>query len=355
MAKRWARWKRPAIRGVKLVLGALIVWMVARALVRAWDDLRAYGETVRPSGAWLAASAGLYLLGLSSFGAFFIRVMGRSRTPIGLGAAMRAYLIGHLGKYVPGKAMVVVLRVGMVVPYGARAATAAFATLYETLVMMATGGAMAGLVFLLWPGPPIEIPIGGGRSVAAPLAILSLSIGLPLLVLAAPRIFPRLAMAVSVPFPGVGREALPGFSAGLLLEGLAWSLLGWTLLGLSLVATVQAIDPGSLPASGWPPAVAAVALATVAGFLVAIFPGGLVIREAVLTAALGPTLGAEPAIVAALVLRLVWVVAELACSGLLAALRPPRPVEADSESLAPVPASASGPSPSSSPSGPTEP
>jgi len=36
----------------------------------------------------------------------------------------RAYLIGHLGKYVPGKAMVVVLRVGLITPYGARAATA---------------------------------------------------------------------------------------------------------------------------------------------------------------------------------------------------------------------------------------
>jgi hypothetical protein len=354
---------------VKLALGVLIVWMVTRSLVRAWDDLRAYGEAIRPSGAWLAASAALYLAGLSCFGVFFWRILGRSRSPVGLGAAQRAYLIGHLGKYVPGKAMVVVLRVGLVVPFGARGATAAFATLYETLVMMASGGAIAGLVFLLWPGPPIEIPVGGGRSVDAPLAILSLGIGLPLLVLATPRIFPRLAMAVSVPFPGVGREALPRFSVGLLVEGLAWSLLGWTLMGLSLVATVQAIDPGSLPAAGWPPAIAAVALATVAGFLVAIFPGGLVIREAVLTAALGPTLGAEPAIVAALVLRLVWVVAELACSGVAAVLRPSRSVDVnadvnvglDSASFAPAPAPAPAPgfssssSPSPSPSGPTEP
>jgi hypothetical protein len=350
---------------VKLALGVLIVWMVTRSLVRAWDDLRDYGKAIRPSGAWLAGSAALYLAGLSCFGVFFWRILGNSRSPVGLGAAQRAYLIGHLGKYVPGKAMVVVLRVGLVVPFGARAATAAFATLYETLVMMASGGAIAGLIFLLWPGPPIEIPVGGGRAVEAPLAILSLGIGLPLLVLATPRIFPKLAMAVSVPFPGVGREALPRFSIGLMLEGLVWSLLGWTLMGLSLVATVQAIDPGSLPTTGWPPAIAAVALATVAGFLVAIFPGGLVIREAVLTAALGPTLGAEPAIVAALVLRLVWVAAELACSGVSALLRPSRPVDVnvaldpDSASLTPMASPASGSSsplsPSPSPSGRTEP
>ena len=105
--------------------------------------------------------------------------------------------------------MVVVLRVGLVVPYGARAATAAFATLYETLVMMASGGLLAGAIFLLWPGPPIAVPVGGGRSITAPLALLSLAIGGPLLVLAEARIFPKLAMTASMPFPGVGREALP--------------------------------------------------------------------------------------------------------------------------------------------------
>ena len=156
---------------------------------------------------------------------------------------MRAYLIGHLGKYVPGKAMVVVLRVGLVVPYGARAATAAFATLYETLVMMASGGLIAAVVFLAAPGPPI-VCRGGGRELSVPLGVLAAGVGLPLLVLAEARVFPKLAMTASVPFPGVGPEALPRFSARLLVEGLVWSLLGWTLLGLSLVATIRAIDPG---------------------------------------------------------------------------------------------------------------
>lgn len=325
VATRWKRWKKPAIRAAKLLLGAIIVWMVARALGRAWDDLRSYGATLRPSVPWLIGSGVLYLLGLASFGCFFTRIMARSSTPVPIGPAMRAYLVGHLGKYVPGKAMVVLVRVGLVVPYGARAATAAFATLYETLVMMAVGGLVAGLVFLIWPGPPIEIPIGGGRMVAVPLSILSLGIGLPLLVLAEARIFPKLAMTASVPFPGVDHSALPRFSGGLLAEGVAWSVVGWALMGVSLAATIRAIEPGGLPISGWPMAMAAVALATVAGFLVAIFPGGLVIREAVLTASLGPMLGAEVAIVAALVLRLVWVVAELVSAGVLMLARPKRP------------------------------
>ncbi|WP_169980170.1 lysylphosphatidylglycerol synthase domain-containing protein [Tautonia rosea] len=340
----WQRWKKPAIRGVKFALGALIVWMVARSLFGAWDDLRAYGETLEPSLPWLIVSAGVYLLGLSCFGNFFTRIMARSETPVRLAPGQRAYLIGHLGKYVPGKALVVVLRVGLLVPYGARAATAAFATLYETLVMMATGGILAGWIFVIWPGPPIEVPMGGGRSVSVPLAALSMGIGIPLLILAEARVFPKLAMTASIPFPGVHRDALPRVSIALLAEGIGWSLLGWTLMGLSLVATIQGIEPGSLPMTGWPMAIAAVALATVAGFLVAIFPGGLVIREAVLTASLGPVLGAEPAIVAALMLRLVWVVAELAISGALMLLRPKRSV---AEVVPPVPDSVAGSSPAS--------
>ena len=322
MSNQWRRWKAPAVLAVKMVLAIVIVVMVARSLGRAWGDLRAYGASIRLEPAWLGASGLLYLLGLGCFGVFFTRIMAESNTPVGTFASVRAYLIGHLGKYVPGKAMVVVIRVALVVPHGARAASAAIATLYETLVMMASGALLAGMILLVRSGTPFAVPIGDGRRLGLPLGPLGLAIGLPLLVLAAPRVFPRLAMAVSVPFPGVGADALPRFSTRLLVEGLGWSLLGWALLGSSLVASLRAIDAGGLTPGIWAPAVAASALATVSGFLVAIFPGGLVIREAVLAAALGPIVGPEPAIVAALVLRLVWVVVEMLAAGILAIRRP---------------------------------
>ena len=321
MASRLRRWKKPAVRLIKLAVGLLVVVMVLRSLARTWDDLRAYGAHLRPRPEWLVVSGVLYLVGLACYGLFFWRIMHAGATPVRLLPALRAYLIGHLGKYVPGKALVVVMRVGLVTPHGARAATAAFATLYETLVMMATGGVLAGVLFFVWPGRPIVMPMVGGRAWSVPLAWLATAVGLPLLVMAEARIFPILAMTASLPFPGVGREALPRFSHRLLAEGVLWSVLGWVLLGLSLAATIAAIEPGGLPVGAWPAAIAASALATVAGFLVAIFPGGLVIREAVLAAALGPTLGAEPALVAALVLRLVWVAAELLAAAVLAPSR----------------------------------
>jgi uncharacterized membrane protein YbhN (UPF0104 family) len=61
---------------------------------------------------------------------------------------------------------------------------------------------------------------------------------------------------------------------------------------------------------------AAVTLATVTGF-VSFVPGGAVVREAVLTELMIPHLGGAVALLSAILLRLVWLVAELVISGIL--------------------------------------
>ena len=105
------------------------------------------------------------------------------------------------------------------------------------------------------------------------------------------------------------------------------------LLGLSQLAVVRAFDPEgakALTALGLVPVViASVALATIAGFVVAVLPGGLGVREGVLMSALAPALGSDRAVVAALMLRLVWVAAELAAAVVLVPLfrRPGEPVK----------------------------
>ncbi len=307
-------WKKAVKRCIKLVVAVLVVWAVGRHVARTWHDLHAQGKTIRVAPVWIVASIGFYLAGLTSCGVFFARVLAKSSTPVRLYPAIRAYLISHLGKYVPGKAMVVVVRVGLVSTYGARPATAAFATLYETLAMMAAGGLTAGL--------GLALPAG-----AAPLwsAGLGAGLGLALLVVVDPLVFPRLSRLVSVPFPGVGPEALPRFDRKLLGEGLLWSLLGWILLGLSLVAVVQALTSAWVPLRLWPALIGAVALATVAGFAVAVLPGGLGVREGVLMTVLTPALGSDTAVIAALALRLTWVLGEVLAAAVLALVRPARP------------------------------
>jgi len=314
------RWKPLAITAVKLTVAILVLWAVGRHVLRTWDDLQARSESLHFEPIWLVLAGLLYLAGLLACAVFFERILRSSATPVGLLPAWRAYVVSHLGKYVPGKAMVVVLRSGMVVPYGARASTAAIATFYETLTMMGAGSLVAAVGFAgATRTETVELTLGGWGRLELPVyrlaALSGLGLALAFLIVVLPPIFGRVAGLVTLPIPGVGLDALPRFTMKLVGQGLFWSTGGWILLGLSQLAVIRSFDPrgaDSVAALGLAPVViASVALATVAGFVVAVLPAGLVVREGVLMSLLAPALGSDHAVVAALLLRLVWVVAEL--------------------------------------------
>jgi uncharacterized membrane protein YbhN (UPF0104 family) len=113
----------------------------------------------------------------------------------------------------------------------------------------------------------------------------------------------------------------------LLAIGWPLAIVGWLLLGLSLWATLRGLGLNGLEPLGLLPLyVAAVSLATVAGFL-SLIPGGALVREFVLLELLVLLPGVDPAtaLLGAVLLRLIWLVAELLISGILysAAFVPP--------------------------------
>ncbi len=192
--------------------------------------------------------------------------------------------------------------------------------------MMASGALIAALGFAISDDSPIELggdppiltfilPVFGWVTlrVFALFSLMGLGLGLAFLVVVAPPVFRRLAKTASLPIRGVGPDALPRFSARLLALGLIQTAAAWLMMGMSQmavvwgVATAAELDFLAL----LPIVVAAVAFATVAGFVVAVTPGGLGVREAVLMYALGPAHGNDLAVVAAMALRLVWVAAEI--------------------------------------------
>ena len=171
------RWQRLTIKAVKWAVTLVVLWAVGRHVLRTWNDLRDQSQSIHFEPGWLVGAGLLYLAGLVACGRFFERILHASPTPVRLLPALRAYLVSHLGKYVPGKAMVVVVRAGMVVPFGARASTAAIATFYETLVMMASGGLIAAAGFATAPvgsgnrvtrDPYHSAALGPGRASALP-------------------------------------------------------------------------------------------------------------------------------------------------------------------------------------------
>lgn len=323
-------WRRSTVRALKAAAAVLVIAFVARHVVRTWAELgRDQAElTFRPG--WFALSGVTYLIGLACCGAFYRDVLGRGPTPISQFAAQRAYLVSHLGKYVPGKAMVVVMRAALSQPYGARASTSAVATFYETLVMMASGSILAAALFAsggLSPVVPLGRTIFGMTEVRsfALFAAMSAGMGGALLVLVWPAVFRRVAGMLLRKVPGVSADVTPAIDGRLLARGLILTGVSWLFLGASQVAAARGLaGPGS-PGIGLdaiPVATASVALATVAGFAVAVAPGGLGVREAILMYALGPAFGPALATASALALRLAWVAAELLAALILVPMGP---------------------------------
>ena len=102
-----------------------------------------------------------------------------------------------------------------------------------------------------------------------------------------------------------------------LVRGWIAMSVAWILLGISFWAVLRSMGiSGTELLPNLTEYVASVSLAMVAGFL-SLIPGGAGVRELILTGITGPSLGEGVALVAAVMLRLVWLVAEMVISGLL--------------------------------------
>jgi uncharacterized membrane protein YbhN (UPF0104 family) len=328
-ARRWL------ITAVKLSIAVVVIWAIHGTIADAWHRLSQHPQqlwAIRPG--WLLVAGLLYLVGILPEGLFWHRALRSLGQEVSLGRTLRAYYFGHLGKYVPGKAAVVVMRAGLVCGPGVNTSIAAASVFLETLTMMASGAFLAAVLLVVhtvrsglsfWAA-------GGGASAGGPAVFGWLSVhgwwflaslimaavtGLPTL----PPVFLRLSRLV-----GVGRSdptvaaKLAGFHLGVLLWGWLMMFAGWALLGASLWAALRALGAPDLDLLGQLPTyVAATALALVAGFVSQV-PSGAVVREAVLMQSLTlffPHMGDDIALVGAIVLRLIWLAAEVVTCAIL--------------------------------------
>jgi hypothetical protein len=260
------------------------------------------------------AAGGLYLLGLLPAGLFWHHVLHRLGQDAGLGETLRAYYIGHLGKYVPGKAMVVIIRAGMVRSSRVNTALAAASVFFETLTMMAVGAFLAAAILAVWCR-------GHWFLLAAALGLMAAA-GLPTI----PPVFRYLARLARIgnSDPATG-EKLARLGGRTLMAGWAAMTLSWAVLALSLWATLEAIGVQGMDlVAHFPQYLASVSLAMVAGFL-SLIPGGLGVRDIILTELMVPYFDrvacpiepAAAALVTAVLLRITWLSAELILSGVL--------------------------------------
>lgn len=221
--------------------------------------------------------------------------------------AVWAYFYGNLGKYAPGKAMVVVLRVAELSKFGTQKVATSITIFMETLSTMAVGGAIAAIcVFFLDLDWRISL----------------MSLGL-LAVTAIPTAPFLLRLVLKKLQPGIASEILDQWTKRLnwQLTFKGWGILCFTWLGygLSLGCVLYGLPStqwlAESSAQFWLSVFAACALAVVGGF-VSMMPGGAGVREVVLATVLSPVVGPTAALSSAVWLRVTWLLGELVMAGL---------------------------------------
>jgi len=282
-------WVRPALRVAQVVLVAAIVYFLAAYLVRSWSTVKDYHWTLRPG--WLAASGVVFLaFYVMQALAWWLLLRGfalHSPFPV----AMSTWGKSILARYVPGNVFMFVGRAWMSHGQGLPVATVSAAMVYEQALALCSALIAVAVLFPFW-----ETDRG-----ATGLSLLAIPL---FIVLLHPRVFRPLS---SWALRRLHREPLDvtlGFGAAMAM--LWYYVAAWMVAGTGawlLARATTGLGVGSLPL-----VIVAYALSFVVGMAAFIFPSGIGVREAVLTASLSRHLPSGVALAWALLLRL-WVTA----------------------------------------------
>src|SRR5262249_46954628 len=99
---------------------------------------------------WLVLSGVLYLASILAPAVFWHRVLIHTGQQVGFGESLRAYYISQLGKYVPGKWMVILLRRVLLTRGKVENTVVAASVFFETFTNLALGAAISTIVLLVW-------------------------------------------------------------------------------------------------------------------------------------------------------------------------------------------------------------
>lgn len=287
----------PIIRVAVLivVLGAACLalvsqWSSVRSGLRETSLLAIVGSSVIAALA-LLVNAGAFRVLVTEFGGEMRRIEG-----------IRIYLVGQLGKYVPGSVVPVLMQGELGADIGVSRRTVLGASIAQVAVNCVSGGVVAA----------VTVPFIADD--ARPYLVLAL----PVAVASAALLHPRMLNgAIGLLCRLVGRPSLEHvISTRGVIRALGYVSIVWLLNGVHLFVLARELgadSPRDLVTS-----IGGYALAWTAGFLFVVAPSGAGVREGVLVALFSVPLGAGAALTLALLSRLVLTVADL-LAGIVAA------------------------------------
>jgi len=297
-AKRW--W---VMAGLRVVIVLLVVGGIARVVRDCRAEFQANPFSWNElSWGWIVVAAMLYFASLIPMGWFWFQLLRALGQPVGFYAVLRAYVIGHLGKYVPGKALVLVLRAGLLKSSGAEPRLTVVSIVLETFNMMAVGAVLAAgfLTFQLADHWWLQALMLG-------IAILLLA---PLLPPVSSRLIGWVIRNKMVEPGAVTVESLP---FRVVAGGWGAIAVGWLLMAASMMATIRGVVTVDAPV--WSTGlmarcISSTTLSVVGGFL-SLLPGGVGVREWIMDQFLVVPLGHVSAVVTVIFVRVIWLATEV--------------------------------------------
>ena len=216
-----------------------------------------------------------------------------------------AYFLGHLGKYVPGKAMAVFLRVGQLRRHQVALGPAVLSVFIETLAGFATGGIL-GAILLQWIDCPNWLRLSALAGI--PLAIVSL-LPHPFRWILGPMVRTRIGKSLTT--------LIVAIDGWMMLRTVLLAVAGWTFQGIALwfvLHSLVGVSSGLMvQTSSWQVlivCIASMSLGGLAGFL-SMLPGGAIARELASIGVLVSVVPQPTAVIATVLVRLTSILAEL--------------------------------------------
>jgi hypothetical protein len=291
------RGRRVAFRVAQLGFVIVIVYFLGAYLVRSWGTISEYDWTFHPG--WLALSGAVFLVFYLAQAAGWWLLLRGCGAPSAFWPAAAVWGKSILARYVPGNVFMFVGRGWMSHNQGLPIDRVTAAMVYEQALGICSALLAVAVLFPFWEYRP-------------GVTALSL-IAVPVLVaLMHPRVFGPLAGRILRLLHRPALDVTLGFGAVLLL--LCFFTAAWFVAGIGAWLLGRAI--AGLDVEALPLVVVAYAFAYVVGMAAFVFPSGIGVREAVLTASLARELPGGVALAWALLLRLWVTVVELAFVGL---------------------------------------
>ncbi len=276
-----------------IIVTAIIVWFLGAALARNWQSLM---DNMK-SFSWGCLAASVLLLALAQiFNALIWKdILKRLKARLGMQQALKIRSVSELGRYTPGKIWHVLGRTYFAKRMGIPSRTTLASIFIELLFTMLS----AALVFLIFSPDVLRI----SKSLVWPAAIIVI---LAVLLM-------RFDIFTGIMDWAVKKLKKRNYPATLInlpfaqkLKLLAFYSLNWGFMGGSFFFVIKAFYAGTgydvLPA-----VIGGYSIAWVIGFLTFLTPGGLGVREGLLTLILSH-MGIVPvsiAVVAPVMMRLV--------------------------------------------------